>query len=372
MEQIGQGWLVAQLTNSAFQLGFIYFIRGISIIFVSPFVGSFSDRVNRRVLASAASALNGLGAFVIALLIISGQIQIWHLYITAFTGGFAASVYMPVRQFIVFDVVPDRDRLPNAIAVNSMVNNMARVVGPGLAGFMIGFNVSSAFFSETFFFLCAIASLLAMTLDQQVTLEREPVVTAVRRGAAYLLQHRTLLRLTMLQAILTFFVFPYLTLMPLMAKNYLHVGSGGYGWLMTGIGIGAFLSGLVVARFADAKNKGLIESVALFVYISMIFFFTFSRIYFLSLILLIIGGIGFLAFTAFNQTLVQLHVDDEYRGRVLSLYTMSQGLNPFGALIMGYVAQNYLGTAHTIALFVLIALILSSFSGLLSSDIRAL
>ena len=372
MEQIGQGWLVAQLTNSAFQLGLIYFIRGISIIFVSPFVGSYSDRVNRRMLAGAAAAVNGIGALAIALLIVSGRIQIWHLYITSFTGGFSASIYMPVRQFIVFDVVPERERLPNAIALNSMVNNMARVVGPGMAGFMIGFNVSSAFFSETFFFLCAIASLAAMRLDQQVLLEREPVFTAARRGAAYLWKHRTLLRLTMLQATLTLLVFPYLTLMPLMAKNYLHVGSGGYGWLMTGVGIGAFFSGLVVTRFADVRRKGLIESVALVVYVSMILAFTFSRIYLLSLVLLIVGGIGFLAFTAYNQTLVQLHVEDDYRGRVLSLYTMSQGLNPFGALAMGYVAQNYLGVPHTIAVFVLAALVLSLFSGLLSSDVRAL
>jgi MFS family permease len=372
MEQIGQGWLVAQLTNSAFQLGLIYFIRGISIIFVSPFVGSFSDRVNRRMLASAAAAVNGLGALAIALLIVSGRIQIWQLYITAFTGGFSASIYTPVRQFIVFDVVPERGRLPNAIAMNSMVNNMARVVGPGMAGFMIGFSVSSAFFAETLFFLCAIASLVAMTMQQQVVLEREPVLTAVRRGAEYLWRHRTLLRLTMLQAILTFFVFPYLYLMPLMAKNYLHVGSAGYGWLMTGVGIGAFFSGLVVTRFADTRRKGLIESIALVVYVSMILAFTFSRIYLLSLVLLMVGGVGFLAFTAFNQTLVQLHVEDDYRGRVLSLYTMSQGLNPFGALAMGYVAQNYLGVPHTIAVFVLAALVLSLFSGLLSSDVRAL
>jgi MFS family permease len=372
MEQIGQGWLVAQLTDSALQLGLIYFIRGISIIFVSPFVGGFSDRVNRRLLAGAAAAVNGLGALAIALLIVTNRIEIWQLYITAFTGGFSSSIYTPVRQFLVFDIVEERERLPNAIALNSMVNNMARVVGPGIAGFIIGFNVSSAFFSETFFFLCAIASLAAMRLDQQVLLEQEPVLTAVRRGAAYLLEHRTLLRLTMLQAILTMLVFPYLYLMPLMAKNYLHVGSAGYGWLMTGVGIGAFFSGLVVARFADTRRKGLIESVALVVYVSMILAFSFSRIYLLSLVLLMIGGIGFLAFTAYNQTLVQLHVEDEYRGRVLSLYTMSQGLNPFGALMMGFVAQKYLGTPHTIAVFALAALVLSLFAGLASRDVRSL
>jgi MFS family permease len=104
----------------------------------------------------------------------------------------------------------------------------------------------------------------------------------------------------------------------------------------------------------------------------MILAFSFSRIYLLSLVLLMIGGIGFLAFTAYNQTLVQLHVEDEYRGRVLSLYTMSQGLNPFGALMMGFVAQKYLGTPHTIAVFALAALVLSLFAGLASRDVRSL
>ena len=184
-----------------------------------------------------------------------GRIEMWHLYITAFTGGLSASVYNPVRQFLVYDVV-EREHLPNAIALNAMVNNMARVVGPGIAGFMIGFSVSSAFFGEAFFFLCAIASLAAMRLEQAVVVAREPALTAVRRGTAYLLRHRALLRLTLLQAIPTMLIYPYIQLMPIMAKNYLHVGSQGYGWLQTGVGIGAFGSGLVVARFANVRLQG--------------------------------------------------------------------------------------------------------------------
>jgi MFS family permease len=371
MEQIGQGWLVAQLTDSPLQLGLVQFIRGISIIFVSPFVGGFSEHTNRRVLTAAASAVNGLGALAIAILIVMGRIEMWHLYITAFTGGLSASVYNPVRQFLVYDVV-DREHLPNAVALNAMVNNMARVVGPGIAGFMIGYSISAAFFGETFFFLCAIASLAAMRLHQTATVAQEPALTAVRRGAAYLLRHRALLRLTLLQAIPTMLIYPYIQLMPIMAKNYLHVGSQGYGWLQTGVGIGAFGSGLLVARFANVRYKGLIMSVALVFYASMILAFSFSRIYFLSMLLLIIGGAGFVTFTAFNQMLVQLHIEDEFRGRVLALYMMSQGLNPFGALMMGFVADRYLGTAHTIAVFVLAALILSVFSGLASKDVRSL
>ncbi len=370
MEQIGQGWLVAQLTDSPFQLGLVQFIRGISIIFVSPFVGGFSEHTDRRILTAVASAVNGLGALAIAILIVMGRIEMWHLYITAFTGGLSASVYNPVRQFLVYDVV-DREHLPNAVALNAMVNNMARVVGPGIAGFLVGYNVSGAFFSEAFFFVCAIASLIAMRFEQ-MAVAPEPALTALRRGTAYLLRHRALLRLTLLQAIPTMLIYPYIQLMPIMAKNYLHVGSLGYGWLLTGVGIGAFGSGLVVARFADVRYKGLIMSVALVFYSFMILAFSFSRIYFLSLLLLIIGGIGFVTFTAFNQMLVQIHVQDEFRGRVLALYMMSQGLNPFGALMMGFIADRYLGTAHTIAVFVAAALLLSLVSGLASRDVRAL
>ncbi len=370
MEQIGQGWLVAQLTDSPLQLGLVQFIRGVSIIFVSPFVGGFSERTDRRILTAVASGLNGLGALAIGILIVAGRIEMWQLYITAFTGGLSASVYNPVRQFLVYDVV-EREQLPDAVALNAMVNNMARVVGPGLAGFLIGYNISGAFFSEAFFFLCAIASLFAMRFEQTVQ-AAEPALTALRRGTAYLLRHRALLRLTLLQAIPTMLIYPYIQLMPIMARNYLHVGSQGYGWLLTGVGIGAFGSGIVVTRFADVRYKGLIMSVALVFYAFMILAFSFSRIYVLSLLLLIVGGVGFVTFTAFNQMLVQIHVQDELRGRVLALYMMAQGLNPFGALMMGFVADHYLGTAHTIAVFVLAALLLSLVSGLASRDVRSL
>ena len=372
MEQIGQGWLVAQLTNSPLQLGLVQFIRGVSILFVSPFVGGLSDRVDRRLLAGVAAAVNGLGALAIALLIVSGHVAMWQLYLTAFTGGLSSSVYNPVRQFLVFDVV-GREQLPNAIALNAMVNNMARVVGPGIAGFMLSFSVSSVFFGESLFFLAAIASLVPMRLAQQhLPAQPEGLLPSARKGAAYLLRHRALLRLTILQTIPTTLVFPYLYLMPIMAKDFLHTSSQGYGWLLTGVGIGSVISSVVVASFANVRRKGLIGSVALVAYMSMVLAFSFSRIYFLSLFLLIMGGIGLIVFLTFNQTLVHLHVEDEYRGRVLALYSMSQGLNPFVALAMGVVADKFLGTPHTIAVFVIVALALAVFSGLISKEVRDL
>jgi len=371
MEQIGQGWLVAQLTNSPFQLGLVQFLRGVSVLLVSPLAGALSERVERRVLAGVASTVNGLGALAIGILIVTGHIAMWQLYVTALIGGFCGSIYNPVRQFLVFDAVGPK-HLPNAIALNAMVNNMARVVGPGVAGFLISYSISTAFFGKFLFFMAATLSLVPMRLDQVALREQEPVLTSVRLGARYMLQHRLLLRLTLLQAIPSMLIFPYLQLVPLMAKNYLHVGSTGYGWLQTGVGIGSLVSALVVAAFADIRHRGTIASVALLLYMTMILSFSFSRDYLLSLLLLIMGGTGLVVFSTFNQTLLQLHVEDDYRGRVLSLYTMSQGLNPFGSLVMGFVASQFLGTPHAIAAFCLLALVLAAVSGAASKEIRSL
>ena len=371
MEQIGQGWLVQQLTDSPFQLGLVQFIRGISILFVSPFAGAFSERVDRRILAGVASSVNGLGALAIGILIVTGHIAIWQLYVTAFIGGFSSSIYNPVRQFLVFDSV-GQEHLPNAIALNSMVNNMARVVGPGVAGFMISYTISSAFFGKFLFFTAATLSLTQLRLTPAAPRESEPVLKGIRLGAAYLVRHRTLLRLTLLQAIPSALIFPYVQMVPNVAKNYLHVGATGYGWLQTGVGIGSLISALVVASLADVRRKGAIASVALLVYMSMILAFSFSRTYVLSLVFLIFGGLGLVVFSTFNQTLLQLNVDDEYRGRVLSLYTMAQGLNPFGGLLMGFIAERYLGAPNAIAVFCGVALVLALIGGLASKDIRSL
>ena len=371
MEQIGQGWLVQQLTNSPFQLGLIQFVRGFSILFVSPFAGALSERMDRRILAGAASSVSALGALAIGILILSGHVAMWQLYITAFLTGFSSSIYNPVRQFLVYDSV-ERPHLANAIALNSMANNMARVVGPGIAGFMISYSISSAFFGKFVFFAVATLTLTQLRLTPPPPGNREPVLKGIRLGAVYLVQRRTLLRLTLLQAVPSALVFPYLQMMPNVAKNYLHVGPSGYGWLQTGVGIGSLVSALLVASLGDVRRKGLLSNVALLTYIGMILAFSFSRVYALSLGFLVVGGMGLVVFSTFNQTLLQLNVEDEYRGRVLSLYNMVQGLNPFGGLVMGIVAERYLGAPHAIALFCTIALVLVLFSGATSRDIRRL
>jgi MFS family permease len=371
MEQIGLGWLVAQLTNSPFQLGLVWFIRGVCLVSASPVVGWLSDRLDRRLLAGAASMVNGLSAAAVAVLIVTDQIAMWQIYVAASVGGLSASVYTPVRYFLVYDVV-GLEQMPSAIALNSMAFNAARVVGPGIAGFLIAFSLASPFFGEAVFFAAAALSLIPMRVSPTLPHPQEPMLTSIWKGAGHLLRHRVLLRLTLLLAIPSLLVYPYLQLVPLMAKDYLHVGSQGYGWLQTGVGIGAVISAPFVAYFSAVRRQGAISSAALVAYMTMILAFSFSRAYFLSLFILIVAGLALIVFTTFNQTLLQTHVEDEYRGRVLAFYSLAQGLSPFGALVMGFVAGEFLGTPHTIAVFCVLALVVALFSGLGSREIRDL
>jgi MFS family permease len=371
MEQIGQGWLVQQLTNSPFQLGLVQFIRGFSILFVSPFAGALAERMDRRLLAGVASFANALNALAIGILVVTGQIEVWHLYVTALIGGVCNSIYNPVRQFLVFDAVGP-EHLGNAIALNSMANNMARVVGPGIAGFLISYYISSAFFAEFVFLCVAVATLLQMRLHRTMPAEAEPMWDRVRLGVRYVRGDRLLTRLILLQTIPSLLIFPYVQMVPNVAKNYLHVGASGYGWLQTGVGIGSLVSALAVASMAEVRRKGLVASIALLVYMGAVLAFSFSRHYALSLLCLIGGGMGLVVFSTFNQTLLQMHVDSDYRGRVLSLYTMSQGLNPFGSLVLGFIAEHWLGAPHAIALFCGIAIVLAFAAGVASRQVRDL
>jgi MFS family permease len=371
MEAIGQGWLVHELTDSPFQLGFVQFLRGISILFISPFAGAIAERVDRRWLAGVATGVNAVNALAVGLLVATGRVEMWHLYVTSFIGGSASSIYNPVRQYLVYSAVGP-ESLTGAIAINSGAMNMSRVVAPNVSGALIGFaGVESSFFAEAMFFGAACMTLFQLRLREVEVRTVEPMLRSVRLGISFLARDDILRRIVLLQAVPTLLVYPYLQLMPSMSADYLHVGAQGFGLLQTGVGVGSIAMTLVVARFATIGRKGPIMSLALIAYIAMIFAFSFSRIYVLSFLLLVLGGMNLVVFTTFNQSLLQLHLDDEYRGRVLALFTMVQGLNPFGSLFMGALAERT-GTPTAIAMFCAVAGVAAFVAGAGNRQIREL
>lgn len=371
MEAIGQGWLVHELTNSPFQLGFVQFLRGISILFISPFAGAIAERIDRRWLAGVATGVNAINALAVGLLVATGRVEMWHLYVTSFIGGSASSVYNPVRQYLVYSAVGP-ESLTGAIAINAGAMNMSRVVAPNVSGALIGFaGVESSFFAESMFFGAACMTLLQLRLREVEVRTVEPMLRSVRLGISFLARDAVLRRIVLLQAVPTLLVYPYLQLMPSMSADYLHVGAQGFGLLQTGVGVGSISMTFVVARFATIGRKGPIMSLALIAYIAMIFAFSFSRIYVLSFALLVLGGMNLVVFSTFNQSLLQLHVDDEYRGRVLALFTMVQGLNPFGSLFMGALAERT-STPTAIGMFCAVAIVAAFLAGAGNRQVREL
>jgi predicted MFS family arabinose efflux permease len=371
MEEVARSWLVFQLTNSAFQLGLVAFLRGISTLVFSPAAGVVVDRLDRRRVAAFSQAVPGAVSLAVGLLVGVGWVQIWHLYIMAVVVGANAAVNMPARQVLVYDVVGS-EHLPSAIALNSVTGNVSRIVAPSLAGLIIGAaGVAPAFYCQaTSYWLAVVATLMLRPLAH-VEAVQVPVLGGIREGFDYVRRDEVLSRLVMINVVANVLIYPYVAMMPVFAKDILHSGSAGYGVLLTGVGFGAIPGGLTAASMQGRGSRGKTMALAALLYMGMVLAFSFSRLFGLSFAILIVGGIGWALFVTLNQTLLQLNLDDAFQGRGMALYSMAAGLTPFGNLGMGAAAQGF-GVPHTVAGFAATGLMLAALAGIASRKVRRL
>lgn len=371
MEEVSRGWLVLQLTHSPFQLGLFGFIRGFSQLLVSPAAGVLADRLDRRRLAAITQLVPGLVALAIAALVSADRIAVWHLYVAACVGGAAMAVNMPARQVLVYDVVGG-EYLTNAIGLNSVTSNLARIVAPSVGGLIIGAaGIGASFYTQTVFFgLATVATLLLRPIAQAEPV-RTPMLRGIREGVAYVRGDPTVLRLVLLNLIPNVLIYPYVALMPVFAEDVLHVGSAGYGVLLTGVGFGSIPGGLIVASMSTSSWKGRAMSLAALLYMAMVAAFALSTWFALSFAILVVAGLGWSMMVTLNQTLLQLHLSDAFRGRVLALYTMAGGLTPFGSLSMGSAADAF-GVQQAVVAFALAGFALAAVVGLGSERVRRL
>jgi predicted MFS family arabinose efflux permease len=372
MEMVARGWLVRELTHSPFQLGLVAFIYGIAALVVSPVAGVAADRLDRRLLAGATQLFEAGLALTIGLLVAFDQIAMWQLYLTAAVGGTVFSLNMPARQVLVYDVVGP-DNLTNAIALNSVVANVARLAGPSLGGGAIAAaGIAPTFYIEAAFFLLATVATLMLRPTTVALPERVPLWQGVREGFTYVQRDPVILRLVLLNAIPSVLIYPYVGLLPIFAADVLHTGSTGYGLLLTAVGFGSIPGGLIVAGMSNTANKGRVMGVAAVLYMGMVAAFAASEFYGLSFAILIVAGVGWSMMAILNQTLLQLQLtDDALRGRVLAFYSMSNGLTPFGSLAMGTTADRF-GVQPAVALFAITAAALAAALSFGSARIRRL
>jgi MFS family permease len=340
MQNIAQGWLVLELTNSAFWLGVVGFAASVPMLGFSLLGGVIADRVDRRRMMVRTQTAMMLFAFLLAALTWLKIINVPLIVLLAFATGVAMSLNTPSYQALVPQLVP-REVLANAIGLNSAQYNMSRVIGPTLGGFaMHWFGAGGNFFLNGLSFLTLLAVLLRMRMPApELSDESATLWQRLSDGFRYVYDNRVMAALLSAVGLASILGVPYLMFIPLFARNILHVGERGFGLLMAFSGLGAFGAAITIAYFGKFRRSGKLVARAGSVFFVAVIAFTFSRSFALSAFLMALAGYSMILMVATVNTLLQHLAAEEMRGRVMSIYaTAFLGFAPVGSLIAGSLA----------------------------------
>ncbi|HLB81593.1 MAG TPA: MFS transporter [Gemmatimonadales bacterium] len=342
MQNIAQGWLVLELTNSPFYVGLVSALGSLGVLLLTLYGGLIVDQVNKHRLVILTQALSMLPAFALAGLVWSRAVVVWHVAALAAFLGVVNAFDIPARQAFIVDLVGKQD-LTNAIALNSSAFNAARVIGPAVAGVLIGaLGVGACFFLNGVSYLAVIAGLLAMRLPPHVRTPRTwSASTGLSEAVAFIRGDRRVSSLVVLMALFSIFGFPYFVMMPVFARDVLHRGAAGYGLLMTAVGIGALIGALAVALLDRRIRKGPTLIAAGGSFGLLLVAFALSRVYLVSVVLLGLTGATMIVNNALTNATIQTLVPDDLRGRVMGFYSfVFVGLAPLGSLQVGALAER--------------------------------
>ncbi len=343
MTRIATSWLVYRLTGSALLLGIVGFAGQVPTFLLAPFAGVWVDRLNRHRVLVVTQILAMLQSFALAALALAGRITVADIiWLSAFQGLINA-FDMPGRQAFVVEMVEDREDLGNAIALNSSMVNMARLIGPSLAGIVIAAaGEGYCFLSDGLSYMAVIASLLLMRLQPLARRGRQAdMLEELREGWEYVSRSSAIRSLLLLLALVSLVGMPYTVLMPIFAGAILHGGPHTLGFLMGASGVGALVGALRLAARKNVLGLGRVVAYSAVFFGSGLVTFSLSRWLWLSLPLMFVTGMGMMQQMASTNTILQTIVTEEKRGRVMSYYTMAfVGMAPFGSLLAGTVAAR--------------------------------
>jgi MFS family permease len=354
MQNIAQGWLVLQLTNSAFWLGVVGFAASFPILLFALIGGVIADHVNKRKMLMVTQSAMMIFAFIMAALAyfkVNGHplINVTEIIFLALGTGIAMSLNTPTYQALVPQLVP-REDLTNAIALNSAQFNMSRVIGPTLGGFAMAlFGVAGNFFLNGLSFLAVLVALSRIKYARAAAPQEGHFWEKMKQGFDYVFRHAAMSSLVLLVAIGSLLAIPYLTFVPYFARDVLHSDEPGLGILMACSGAGAFLGAITIASLTHIRSRGLFVVRASVGFYAAIIAFTFSRNFYLSGLLLSVAGYCMIISVATINSLLQHLAEDPMRGRVMSIYsTAFLGLPPIGCLIAGSLS-HFFYAPHVIA-----------------------
>lgn len=343
LQTVAQGWLVLQLSNSAFVVGLVTALGALPILLFTLYGGVLADRLNRRKTVMILQALLAVEALALAILVVLDHVTVgWIMGLALFT-GLVTAFEVPIRQSMVAEL-SGRDSLMNAIALQSSVYNLARVLGPALAGVIIGvWGVAACFFLNAASFLAVIWGLWRMDMpDAPIRKGTVDVIGAFREGARYVRHERWPRALMILIASTTIFGFSFLAMLPVFARDVLGSDAAGYGALMSSVGVGALSGALFLAAFGGALRKRRLALISAAGFGTTLVATAFAPNYWVAFGSLAVVGCLMVLQSISANTLLQQEAPDHLRGRVMGFYSfVVLGMAPFGALQIGWISQHF-------------------------------
>ena len=343
MQNVGEGWLILTLTNSPFYVGLTSALSSVGVLLFSLYAGVIADRVDKRRVIIFMQIAFMVEALTVSILIWTHVIAVWQVLVLATTLGIASAFDIPMRQAFVIEMVGKED-LMNAIALNSSLFNGARVIGPAIAGFLIGaVGIAWCYFFNGLSYIAVIAGLLLMRLAYNPRRTKTTSAwTGFREVLEYLRSDRRLRVLMMLTAILSVFGFPYISMMPVFDRDVLHRGATEYGALTSSIGIGAVIGALGVALYSKRiRSKGRLMVFGGTAFGILLILFSAARALPLAMALLVLTGCAMIVNNSLTNTMIQTSAPDHLRGRVMGFYSfVFVGMAPFGAFLFGLASEH--------------------------------
>ncbi len=342
LQNIAQSWLVLQLTHSAFMVGLVQALQFLPVLFLGLLGGAMVDRFNTRHVLIYTQIASCLLALLLGTLALFGLINVWIVGIFAFCLGIVQSFDAPARQSFTIEIVGKKD-LSSAVALNMSIFNSARVIGPALAGFLIStVGNAGAFLLNGLSFLGPITALTSMKINNHPAHAQEHPLRAIKSGIRYAYHHPFLKNLLIFSAMTSIFGFSYSTLLPVMVEQVFHKGAAELGILFSSAGVGALIATVTLQFYMKHFSREQIIVSASLAFSLMIIIFSFIANFYVALGVLFLASMALTTQMALTNTTVQHAADNAFRGRIMSLFTLSfMGMFPIGSFQIGLIAEHY-------------------------------
>jgi len=350
MQQIAMSWLVYRLTDSALLLGVVGFTSRIPTFLLASLAGVLADRWNRHRVLVITQTLSMIQAMILAILVLTGAIAVWHIIFLSLSLGLINALDIPTRQSFVVDMIEKREDLGNAIALNSSIVNGARLIGPSVAGMLIAtLGEGMCFLLNGLSFIAVIFALLAMKITpKKREAQSSKVFQGLKEGFSYAFGFAPIRSVLLLLGLVSLMGMPFTVLMPIFAEKILHGGPQALGFLSGATGVGAIAGSIYLASRKSVLGLGRIIVISSNLFGIGLIGFSLSRLFWLSLLMMLLTGFGMMVEMASSNTVLQTIVEEDKRGRIMGFYTMAfMGMVPFGSLLAGTLANN-IGAPNTV------------------------